>query len=73
MPAEIHVLETGQGWEVWRVGDSMPLGSYVTEIEADEQAAAQATLDGSTVRIDDRSIEVDQDAVAPLGEDDPST
>lgn len=47
--ADIHVVEQGDSWEVWRVGDSMPLGSYVTRGEADERATAQAEADGVRV------------------------
>ncbi len=72
MPADIHVLETGQGWEVWRLGDSMPLGTYPTEIEADEMAAAQAARDGSNVRIDERDIEVDQSVDDAMGGNEPA-
>lgn len=72
MPADIHVLETGQGWEVWRIGDSMPLGHYPTEIEADAMAAEQAARDGSKVRIDERDIEVDQSVDEAMGQDEPT-
>src|SRR5690606_965435 len=26
--SEIHVIEKGDSWEVWKEGDSMPLGTY---------------------------------------------
>ena len=65
MADDIHVLETGQGWEVWRVGDSMPLGTYMTEGEAEERAKAQAVEVGSDVELDERDIEVDQTLETP--------
>ncbi|MCU1372200.1 MAG: hypothetical protein JWO77_3394 [Ilumatobacteraceae bacterium] len=40
--AEIHVLEKGDSWEVWKEGDSMPLGTYPTEGEAVAHAEAAA-------------------------------
>ena len=43
---DIHVVEHGDGWEVRRVGDSMPLGTYVTKGEAEDRAIAQAEIDG---------------------------
>lgn len=46
MASDIHVVERGDSWEVWRRGDSMPLGTFFTQLEADEHAAAQATEDG---------------------------
>ncbi len=54
---DIHVVETGENWEVWRKGESMPLGTFFTRSEADERAAAQAAEDG--VRY------VDHEAVLP--------
>jgi hypothetical protein len=51
----LHVLEQGDGWEVWRKGDSMPLGSYVTQGEAEERAAAQAAEEGVQVVEHDRA------------------
>ncbi len=56
-PGEIHVVERGDGWEVWRHGDSMPLGTYVTRAEADQHAADQSELDGSTVVVDDLPVD----------------
>jgi hypothetical protein len=48
---EIHVLEKGDSWQVWKEGDSMPLGTYVTEGEAiaSAEAAAQAEGPGASV------------------------
>jgi hypothetical protein len=43
---EIHVLEKGDSWEVWKQGDSMPLGTYVTEGEAVAKAQAAAEAEG---------------------------
>ncbi len=45
-PADIHLVEQGDSWEVWRVGDSMPLGSFMTRGEAEEKGMAQAEADG---------------------------
>lgn len=49
MTGDIHVVEQGDAWEVWRQGDSMPLGSFLTRGEAVERAAAQARADGVEV------------------------
>lgn len=49
-PADIHVVEQGDSWEVWRVGDSMPLGTFMTLGEAEEKGAAQAEADGVRFR-----------------------
>lgn len=59
----IHVVEQGDGWEVWRVGDSMPLGTYVTQGEAEEHAQSQALLDGVTVVDHDAGIEADVEEI----------
>ncbi|MGI8757515.1 MAG: hypothetical protein ACR2MB_16985 [Acidimicrobiales bacterium] len=56
MADEIHVFETGQSWEVWRKGDSMPLGTFHTRMEADEHAAAQAEHD-HVGYVDDELVE----------------
>ncbi|CAN5552575.1 hypothetical protein BH10ACT1_BH10ACT1_13050 [soil metagenome] len=61
----IHVVEQGDGWEVWRKGDSMPLGSYVTQGEAEEQARAQAELDGVQVVDHDAGYEATDDVTPP--------
>ncbi|HRW39007.1 MAG: hypothetical protein KDB04_06550 [Acidimicrobiales bacterium] len=52
-PGTIHVVERGDSWEVWRQGDSMPLGTYVTRLEADERASAEAAREGDTPFHDD--------------------
>lgn len=52
----IHVVERGDSWEVWRVGDSMPLGTYVTRGEADEQAEAVTAEIGSEPVHDDLGL-----------------
>ncbi|QXC60873.1 hypothetical protein KSP35_21545 [Aquihabitans sp. G128] len=62
---DIHVVEQGDGWEVWRIGDSMPLGSYVTLGEAEEQAQAQAALDGVAVVDHDAGFEATSDPTPP--------
>ena len=59
----IHVVELGDGWEVRRVGDSMPLGTYLTEGEAVERAQAQADLDGVQVVEHDAGLEAATDEV----------
>lgn len=46
---EIHVLEKGDAWEVWKKGDSMPLGTYPTEGEALEHAEAASAEPDATV------------------------
>lgn len=70
MPADIHVIEMGDGWEVRRVGDSMPLGTYMTEGEARGHADDQAERDGSTVLEEERHIVVDDEA--PSAEAEPA-
>jgi len=46
MASDIHLVELGDSWEVWRQGDSMPLGTFVTRGEAEERGQAQADEDG---------------------------
>jgi hypothetical protein len=46
MARDIHVVETGEDWEVWRLSDSMPLGKFPTHGEAVEMGEAQAAQDG---------------------------
>lgn len=43
---DIHLVEQGDSWEVWRVGDSMPLGTFMTRGEAEAKGEAQAETDG---------------------------
>lgn len=54
---DLHVIEQGDRWEVWRLGDSMPLGTYATLAAAEEQARAQAAVDGVSVVDHEREIE----------------
>jgi hypothetical protein len=56
MTDDIHVVEQGDGWEVRRTGDSMPLGTYLTQGEAEDQARAQAEVDGVAVLDHDLDI-----------------
>jgi len=63
-----HVVEQGDSWEVWRQGDSMPLGTYVTQGEAEEHAQAQADREGVQVVDHDLGLTVDpvvDDALPP--------
>ncbi len=57
MTGTIHVVEQGDGWEVRREGDSMPLGRYQTEGEAMELAQAQARLEGVEVEGHTRGVD----------------
>jgi hypothetical protein len=50
---EIHVIERGDSWEVWRRGDSMPLGTYVTRGEAEERAETAAAAAGGSEPVHD--------------------
>jgi len=65
MTGSIHVVEQGDGWEVRREGDSMPLGTYLTLAEAEEKAQAQADLDDVAVVEHDRDVEVEVAASEP--------
>ena len=61
MTDNIHVVELGDGWEVRRLGDSMPLGTYLTQGEAEEHARA-AARDGDAQVVDhELDIEVDDE------------
>ncbi len=64
MAGTIHIVEQGDGWEVWRQGDSMPLGSYVTQGEAEEHARSQAEIDGVPLEEHELDVEVPLDAGA---------
>jgi hypothetical protein len=55
-PRNLHVVERGDSWEVWRRGDSMPLGTYVTSMEAEERAATQAAEEG--VEVEDHDLDL---------------
>ena len=65
---EIHVIERGDSWEVWRRGDSMPLGTYVTRGEAEERAEAAAAAAGGFEPVHD-----DLDVVVEGLAEDPAT
>lgn len=60
MARDIHLVEQGDSWEVWRAGDSMPLGTYVTRMEAEEHGQTQAAEDG--VGFHPHGLDVDADA-----------
>lgn len=49
--AEIHVLERGDSWQVWKDGDSMPLGTYATESEAVARAEAAASEEAAETTV----------------------